>query len=249
MSLVGFRAKNHPQQATRDDVDDRRTPRALFDRLHLEHRFTIDAAASQDNAMLSPFWTREDDALRQSWGRKRVWCNPPYSDIEPWVKKAWHEMRYQGCDLVVMLLPANRCEQCSKIKFAAAAMDDLGAILALGCNHNPRPSEGWSCATDCVGGIRKGVRSGTCVERCFSVHAEQDALLNAAGCGAVHEIAVAGVLPDGSLFDNGGGFYCTVCARIMAAAGVEYVTIWTGVQPKRLTIQQAWDDSYRLATA
>lgn len=151
-------------------------------------------------------------------------------------------------DLLPRLLAHARLSDCSKIKFGAAALDDLGAILGLGCNHNPLVSEGWSCGADCVGGIRKGVRSGTCVERCYSVHAEQDALINAAGHGVVREIAVAGLLPDGSLFDNGGGFYCTVCARLMAAAGVEYVTIWTGGQPKRLTIQQAWDDSYRLAT-
>ncbi len=38
-----------------------------------------------------------------------VFCNPPYSSIEPWVRKAWLEAdRALG---IVMLLPANRCEQ------------------------------------------------------------------------------------------------------------------------------------------
>lgn len=36
-----------------------------------------------------------------------MWCNPPYSAIEPWVQKAWKS----SADLVVMLLPANRTEQ------------------------------------------------------------------------------------------------------------------------------------------
>lgn len=111
MSLVGFRAKNHPQQATRDDVDDRRTPRSLFDPLHDCYRFTVDAAASPENALLPRFWTRADDAFTRSWKGERVWCNPPYSDIEPWLEKAWGYMRWGGCELVVMLLPANRCEQ------------------------------------------------------------------------------------------------------------------------------------------
>lgn len=108
--LVGFRAKNHPQQATRDDVDDRRTPRTLFDPLHADYRFTLDAAASHGNALLPNYFTRHEDALTATWRPARVWCNPPYSKIEPWLEKAWAEM-LAGCELIVMLLPANRCEQ------------------------------------------------------------------------------------------------------------------------------------------
>jgi len=39
-----------------------------------------------------------------------VGCNPPYSSIEPWVKKAWDEIRREAL-VVCMLLPANRTEQ------------------------------------------------------------------------------------------------------------------------------------------
>ena len=39
-----------------------------------------------------------------------MWCNPPYSNIGPWVAKALSEVE-GGCLKVVMLLPANRCEQ------------------------------------------------------------------------------------------------------------------------------------------
>ncbi|MGN6609970.1 MAG: DNA N-6-adenine-methyltransferase [Jatrophihabitans sp.] len=42
-------------------------------------------------------------------GGETVWCNPPYSDIEPWVAKAWDEHPATGG--IVMLLPANRTEQ------------------------------------------------------------------------------------------------------------------------------------------
>lgn len=111
MSLVAFRAQNHPQQPTRDDVDDRAVRRDFFGPLHAEYRFSIDVAASVANALLPRFWTRDDDALRQPWGAERVWCNPPYSDLEPWVEKAWWEMVDGSCELIVMLLPANRCEQ------------------------------------------------------------------------------------------------------------------------------------------
>ncbi len=113
MSLVGRPAENHPQQVAKRGrsvyVDDRKTTPEVFDPLHERFRFTIDVAASRDNALLPRYFTAEDDGLAQSWFGERVWCNPPYSSIEPWVAKAWDEQ----CDaeLVVMLLPANRTEQ------------------------------------------------------------------------------------------------------------------------------------------
>lgn len=51
---------------------------------------------------------RENCGLSASWRGERVYCNPPYSDIRPWIEKAWGELEAQ---LVVMLLPANRTEQ------------------------------------------------------------------------------------------------------------------------------------------
>jgi phage N-6-adenine-methyltransferase len=114
MTLLGFRAENHPQQTAArgplDHVDDRRTPPELFDALHAEFGFTLDAAASAENAKLPRFYDYQANGLAQSWKGERVWCNPPYSSVGPWVEKAWAEMR-DGCELVVMILPANRTEQ------------------------------------------------------------------------------------------------------------------------------------------
>lgn len=114
MSLVGFRAKNHPQQVgkagAKDTVDERITPQWLFDQENAIHNFTVDAAANAANAKLPMFWDLAADGLTQSWGGHRVWCNPPYSNIPGWVKKASDEA-VAGCPCVVMLLPANRTEQ------------------------------------------------------------------------------------------------------------------------------------------
>jgi phage N-6-adenine-methyltransferase len=113
VSLVGFKARNHTQQVRKRGpnpaVDDRGTTPEMFAPLHERFRFTIDVAAQPHNAKLPRFFTPEQDGLAQSWAGERVWCNPPYSDIEPWVRKAWAEAPY--CGVVVMLLPANRTEQ------------------------------------------------------------------------------------------------------------------------------------------
>src|SRR5690606_4173877 len=73
-------------------------------------RFDLDAAANDDNAVAPRWYTREDDGLLQPWFG-RVWCNPPYSDIRPWVDKAFHEHVHSSVLTVAMLLPANRTEQ------------------------------------------------------------------------------------------------------------------------------------------
>lgn len=113
MSLVRFKITNHPQQVAKrgakDSVDERITPLSLFHDLNMRFRFTLDVAATAENAKCVEFFDREKNGLIQSWAGHRVWCNPPYSDITPWVERAWDEGRMAEC--VVMLLPANRTEQ------------------------------------------------------------------------------------------------------------------------------------------
>ena len=114
------RPRNHPGQSRSrppnvgqlfgesltDEVDTRLTPRAFFNDLDAEFHFTVDAAASSENALCEKYWTRETDGLAQDWTGEIVWCNPPYSHLREWVAKAHHANA-----TVVMLLPANRTEQ------------------------------------------------------------------------------------------------------------------------------------------
>jgi phage N-6-adenine-methyltransferase len=114
VSVVGYRARNHPQQVAvhgaDPDVDDRAITAADFAPLHARFRFTVDAAASDENARLPRYWTTADDGLARSWAGERAWVNPPYShpQLGRWVSKAWQET---GAALIVMLVPANRTEQ------------------------------------------------------------------------------------------------------------------------------------------
>src|SRR4051812_12664465 len=64
------------------------TPRDLFEKLHDEFEFTLDAAASHRNALCQEYYTEADDALMQPW-TGTVWCNPPYDRrLDKWAEKA-----------------------------------------------------------------------------------------------------------------------------------------------------------------
>jgi len=90
-----------------ESPDDRAIPQERFDELHSRFCFTVDVAATPENAKLPRFYTIDDNGLERDWIGERVYCNPPYSQIRPWVEKAGTS----GAELVVMVLPANRTEQ------------------------------------------------------------------------------------------------------------------------------------------
>ena len=99
-------AKAHPMRKLAplmtSNSGDWRTPRELFAALHAQHDFTLDAAASAQNAQLPTFFSAEDNALAQPWAPHRVWLNPPYGRTVPlWLAKAVRERT-----LVVVLVPA-----------------------------------------------------------------------------------------------------------------------------------------------
>ena len=81
------------------------TPDYVFARLNKVFRFTLDAAASAENAKCELYFDLKDDGLIQDWGRHRVFLNPPYGRcIGAWARKAL-EASKKGAT-VVMLVPA-----------------------------------------------------------------------------------------------------------------------------------------------
>jgi phage N-6-adenine-methyltransferase len=88
------------------------TPDDLYAALDAEFSFTLDAAATHDNAKCPTYYTREDDALLQSWvrtpshrpTRPAIFLNPPYSQLRLFMAKAREEVSL-GC-LVVCLVPS-----------------------------------------------------------------------------------------------------------------------------------------------
>lgn len=79
--------------------DNWRTPPEPFHNLDREFNFVADMASDHDNHLCDLYFTEEDDSLSFDWysviealvnkrGTKYAWCNPPYSNPLPWVKKA-----------------------------------------------------------------------------------------------------------------------------------------------------------------
>ena len=82
------------------------TPQKFYDELNKEFNFTVDVAATKDNAKAPLYFTKEIDGLKQSWNvGGTVFCNPPYGrKIAAWVKKAYDEAK-KGIK-IVLLIPA-----------------------------------------------------------------------------------------------------------------------------------------------
>ena len=130
------------------------------------------------------------------------------------------------------------------------------AIVGSGVNRSPNPAFA-DCATLCAGKLRAGIKSGTRIELCYAIHAEQAALLEAGTLARGGTLVVAGYNTDGSkalkdpelpLGHPMRGFYCSMCARIIWAAGIDYVvcdTVW-GV-PIVYSIEDVWASSYAVA--
>lgn len=88
--------------------DDYQTPEWLYVHLDRQHKFTVDAACKISNSLCHRgFYWPIFDGLRMSWADERVFCNPPFSAKDAWIKKAYTEVMEGDCPVVVMILPVN----------------------------------------------------------------------------------------------------------------------------------------------
>lgn len=90
------------------------TPWPLFREIERRYSwggFTLDAAAEEWSAKCAAWLGAEADALSPStpWGSRtqpaRVWINPPFDNIEPFVRRALAEVAEGTCEIVVLLVP------------------------------------------------------------------------------------------------------------------------------------------------
>ena len=94
------------------------TPDHVFQILDHEFGFDIDVCASKYNAKCKRYITEQDDALSQAWcatmspfdypetpvpiKNATVYCNPPYSSVEPWIAKAIEQAVLNNVTTVIL---------------------------------------------------------------------------------------------------------------------------------------------------
>ncbi|EKE9051059.1 phage N-6-adenine-methyltransferase [Salmonella enterica] len=165
--MKGYKGSLTPEQIR----DIWQTPRPIYETLNSEFRFVGDVAASDENHLHSDYLTAEQDALTVDWGNHfgngYKWCNPPYSDVGPWVHKAAEQRS------IVMLIPAD-----TSVKWAKAAYDTADEIRLI----NGRISFVRADTQEPQGGNNKGSmivvwhpRKG---ERCNVTMIDRDTLLH-----------------------------------------------------------------------
>jgi phage N-6-adenine-methyltransferase len=80
------------------------TPQWLYDALDKEFGFTLDPCTDGTNAKCAKFYTPTDNGLLRDWGTDVVFMNPPYSEVDDWMRKAYGAA-LEGAT-VVCLIPA-----------------------------------------------------------------------------------------------------------------------------------------------
>lgn len=116
------------------------TPREIFDPLHEEYGFTMDGASEPGNGLLSRASTVEAPL---PWTGERVFCNPPWSDIAPFVEMA------ALAELAVLLVPAR-----TNVKWFHRALE-LGAMPRFfkkrpKFGNAPDGNKGHNSPVDCL---------------------------------------------------------------------------------------------------
>lgn len=90
--------------------NDWQTPDWLYQLLHREFQFELDAAATPQNAKCVRYYTAEMDALKQEWGRdaNTIYVNPPYGKLVGVFCKKAREQTLKYPNLTVVMLIAAR---------------------------------------------------------------------------------------------------------------------------------------------
>ena len=74
--------------------DEWETPPSLIRITQIKFDLSIflDVCATHDNAQFQKYFTKEINGLNQNWFTN-FFMNPPYSEIEIWMRKAWNEVQ------------------------------------------------------------------------------------------------------------------------------------------------------------
>jgi hypothetical protein len=116
--LIRVANSRNPHAASRvndgdPEKNERYTRKKLREALHRRFRFEVDAFGHPQAPMsklIGAFYTREDNAYRQDFTKRRSFFQPPWDEI-PQAVEFIHEQAEKGMPLGVLLGPATRTEQ------------------------------------------------------------------------------------------------------------------------------------------
>lgn len=103
MKMIATTPRN--KNDTRQDYE---TPQDFFGAVSKNLKFEWDLAADKHNAKCTNFITEEQDTFKYCWhtlSDNFLWLNPPFKNIEPWVKKCKEESIKSA--KIAMLVPAS----------------------------------------------------------------------------------------------------------------------------------------------
>lgn len=96
-------------QMNNKGLDNYQTPAHVFSQLNEIFSFTTDAACTSVNKLCPQGFCIDQgfNGLEQSWSYHRIFCNPPFSNKDKWIRKAHEEVASGKCPICVMILPLN----------------------------------------------------------------------------------------------------------------------------------------------
>lgn len=113
------------------------TPQWLFDALNKEFGFTLDPCSDGTNAKCAKFYTPRENGLLRDWGTETVFMNPPYSEVDEWMRKAYGAA-LEGAT-VVCLIPARTDTQWWHAYVMKAEIRFIKGRLKFGDSENSAP--------------------------------------------------------------------------------------------------------------
>jgi phage N-6-adenine-methyltransferase len=124
----------HKSNTPTEIRDSWQTPKALFNNLNKEFGFVCDVAASEENKLCEFHIDLQQNALSEdSEWESSNWCNPNYSNIQPWIEKAIEQ--HGQHKTIVMLVPSDTSvkwfkaayDSCSEVRFISGRLSFINA--------------------------------------------------------------------------------------------------------------------------